>query len=121
MSDPIVTFFDAWQLEAADDRLRRIRESVIENVVYNDPRTPEAIHGVPELDAYVGMFAANAPGWAASVVACDEIAGVHRATVAFGGPGPDGKDKVQHGQYFIEKDGDRLSRLVGFAGLGSPA
>ena len=43
------------------------------------------------------MFSANAPGWTAKVVKTDEVGGAVRATVAFGGMGPDGKEMVQHG------------------------
>ena len=65
------------------------------------------------------MFSANAPGWAAKVVGTDTTGGMTRATVAFGGKGPDGKDMTQLGQYFVETDGDRISRMVGFVGTGT--
>jgi hypothetical protein len=70
------------------------------------------------LNNYVGMFSANAPGWSAKVIKTDMVAGVTRVTVAFGGKGSDGSEQVQLGQYFVEKNGDLVSRMVGFVGTG---
>ncbi|NRD74546.1 hypothetical protein HQQ94_15135 [Shewanella sp. VB17] len=64
------------------------------------------------------MFSANAPGWSAKVVKSDTVSGVTRVTVAFGGMGPDGSEQVQLGQYFLEKNGELVSRMVGFVGTG---
>ncbi|MCG8670512.1 MAG: hypothetical protein MI867_13930 [Pseudomonadales bacterium] len=118
MSDCITTFFDAWQIEDAELRLTKINSSVTEAIKYNDPRTPETVNGIAALNAYVGMFSANAPGWSAKVIKSDTIAEVTRVTVAFGGMGPDGSEQVQLGQYFVEKDGDLVSRMIGFVGTG---
>lgn len=118
MSDSIATFFEAWQVKDDELRLAKINSSVMEAIEYADPRTPETITGIPALNSYVGMFSANAPGWSAKVVKSDTVAGVTRVTVAFGGPGPDGSEQLQHGQYFVETDGDLVSRMVGFVGTG---
>jgi len=64
------------------------------------------------------LFSANAPGWSATVVATDTTANMTRATVAFSGEGPDGSEQTQLGQYFVEKDGELISRMVGFVGIG---
>ena len=120
MTDQIDTFFSAWQLESAEERLARITSAVASDVSYVDPRMPNPISGVDALNDYVGMFSANAPGWSAIVVASDSSGGVTRATVAFGGPGPDGTEQTQLGQYFVESDGDQISRMVGFVGVGMP-
>lgn len=64
------------------------------------------------------MFSANAPGWTAKVELSDTVSGVTRATVAFGGKGADGQDMVQYGQYFVEMEGDLISRMIGFVGTG---
>ena len=119
MSDPISTFFDAWQMDDADARHANIASAVTSDVQYDDPRTQETISGVNALSEYVAMFSANAPGWSAKVVATDTVAGMTRATVAFGGMGPDGSEMVQHGQYFIETEGGHISRMVGFVGVGN--
>ncbi len=120
MSDPISTFFDAWQLESDNERLEKITSAVTANVQYDDPRAPQTVQGIDALNEYVGMFSANAPGWSAKVIGSDSTAGMTRATVAFGGIGPDGNEMVQHGQYFVELDGDLISRMVGFVGTGAP-
>ena len=119
MADPIVTFFEAWELEASDARQEKITSAVTKTIQYDDPRTPETVNGIEALNEYVGMFSANAPGWSAKVIASDTTAGMTRATVAFGGMGPDGKEMVQHGQYFVETDGNLISRMVGFVGTGA--
>jgi hypothetical protein len=54
------------------------------------------------------------------VVNLSTIGTSHRATVAFGGMGPDGKEMVQHGQYFADMESDKIARMVGFVGIGEP-
>lgn len=46
MSDSISIFFEAWQLESAEVRLKRITDAVTANIQYDDPRTPETIDGI---------------------------------------------------------------------------
>jgi hypothetical protein len=121
MTDQINTFFSAWQLESREERLKIITDAVASSIVYVDPRTPEPITSISALNEYLGAFSANAPGWSAKVMASDTIAGVTRATVAFSGKGPDGNEQMQLGQYFVESDGDMISRMVGFVGIGAPA
>lgn len=118
MSDSIATFFDAWQIEEPETQLATIKNAVTESIRYHDPRTPETLIGIEALSQYVAMFIANAPGWSAKVVKSDTIGDVTRVTVAFGGAGPDGNEQVQLGQYFVEKDGELVSRMVGFVGTG---
>ena len=118
MSDPISTFFDAWQLDSANARVEKITSAVTPSIKYDDPRTPQTLNGIDALNEYVGLFTANAPGWSAKVVGSDTTAGMIRATVAFSGSGPDGKAMVQLGQYFVEFDGEHISRMVGFVGTG---
>lgn len=120
MSDSISTFFDAWEIEDANIRFKKISSVVTENIQYDDPRTQETLNGIDALNSYVGMFCANAPGWSAKVVRCDTTGSMTRATVVFSGMGPDGSENVQYGQYFVENDGDRISRMVGFVGTGNP-
>lgn len=118
MSDPISTFFETWQITDANERHTKITSAVSNDIHYDDPRTSETIKGIDALSNYVGMFSANAPGWSAKVVKKDTIGGMTRATIAFSGMGADGVEKVQLGQYFVEKEGDLISRMVGFVGTG---
>lgn len=118
MSDCITTFFEAWQIEDAEIRLAKLNSAVTEVIQYDDPRTPKTVMGIAALNNYVGMFSANAPGWSAKVIKADAVAGITRVTVAFCGMGPEGSEQVQLGQYFVEKEGDLVSRMVGFVGTG---
>ena len=118
MPDPIATFFDSWEMAEADLRLNKITSAVTKNIQYCDPRTSETITGIEALSDYVGMFSANAPGWKAKLVKSDSISTMTRCTVAFSGIGPDGDEKVQLGQYFVELDEGLVSRMVGFVGTG---
>ena len=118
MDTLISAFFDAWSITDAENRAAKIASAVSDSIQYDDPRTPATITGISKLADYVGMFSANAPGWTAKLVKADSIAGTTRATIAFGGMGPDGKEMVQLGQYFIEYKDEKISRMVGFAGTG---
>jgi len=116
--DSIAIFFEAWQIQDPELRSAKIQSAVTEEVSYDDPRTPDTLKGISALTDYVGMFSANAPGWSAKVIKSDTVGGVTRVTVAFGGKAPDGSEQVQLGQYYVEKEGDLISRMVGFVGTG---
>lgn len=98
--------------------MAKINSSVTKCTRHDDPRTPETLKGIDALSNYIAMFSSNAPGWSAGVLKSDTIASVTRVTVAFGGIGPDGSEQRQLGQYFIEKEGDLVARMVGFVGTG---
>jgi len=106
----------------ADDKARAVAIASVyaKDGTYADPRSDGSLTGLKAIAAYVNMFSANAPGWTAKVVKSDESAGLTRVTIAFGGMGPDGKEMVQHGQYFAELDGTKITRMVGFVGTGAP-
>jgi hypothetical protein len=118
MSEQISSFFDAWAIEDERARNEKIASVLSDHAQYDDPRTPDTLVGIKAVSDYVGRFAASAPGWSANVIKEDTTAGKHRVTVAFGGLGPDGNAVVQHGQYFVELDGDLITRMVGFVGTG---
>lgn len=120
MSDPITGFFQAWQVEDANARLEIITQSVVKDIEYSDPRTPECLSGIKALNDYVGLFSSNAPGWTARVVKTDTNTSITRVTVAFSGQGPDGIQQTQYGQYFIEQNSELITRMIGFVGTGEP-
>ncbi len=120
MTNSISTFFDAWGLTDDAARLDAITQVFAGSGTYADPRSPETLHGPEAIAGYVNMFSANAPGWTAKVVTTSETAGMTRATVAFGGMGPDGTEMVQHGQYFVDMQDDKITRMIGFVGIGAP-
>ena len=119
MADQISTFFNAWRLESSDERRSQIVSAVTDSVEYHDPRTPQTLKGIDALNDYVSMFAESAPGWSATVVGSDTAAGLIRANVAFSGKGPDGNKVIQIGQYFVETEGNLISRMIGFVGVGA--
>jgi hypothetical protein len=120
MSTAIETFFEAWGMADDAARAKAIASVYSTQGSYADPRSPDTLIGPDAITTYVSMFSANAPGWTARVVKTDEIAGLTRSTVAFGGMGPDGKEMVQHGQYFTELDAGKITRMTGFVGTGAP-
>lgn len=120
MADPIELFFDAWGMSDEASRAETIRSVYASGGSYADPRSDGVLSGPDAIAHYVSAFSANAPGWTAKVVKSDATAGAIRATVAFGGKGPDGTEMVQHGQYFAEMDGAKIVRMTGFVGTGAP-
>ncbi|WP_293450017.1 nuclear transport factor 2 family protein [Planktotalea sp.] len=120
MSECISTFFDAWGMRDDSPRLDTIAAAFASEGNYADPRSPEPLTGAAAIAGYVNNFSAGALGWTASVVNLSSTGTSHRVTVAFGGMGPDGKEMVQHGQYFTDVDGDKITRMVGFVGTGAP-
>lgn len=117
MQTVIERFFEAWSHEDASSRTAMIRLALSETATYSDPRSDGRLVGVEVISDYVGQFSANAPGWSAVVESVDEVNGYAKATVAFGGPGPDGEHMAQLGTYFAEADdNDLLIALAGFVG-----
>lgn len=52
--------------------------------------------------------------------AWDMDSDVDRAAANASAYATDGKEMVQHGQYFVDLDGDKISPMVGFVGTGAP-
>jgi ketosteroid isomerase-like protein len=109
------TFFSAWS--EADDaaRLAIIRDVVTDGCTYDDPRSPGVLTGDAAIADYVGNFARMAVGASVVVVKTDLRGACERATIAF--RMADGME--QTGQYFIDHDGDKIARVVGFVGTGA--
>lgn len=120
ISEPLQTFFSAWSMTDAEARAATLARSLADRATYADPRSEGVLRGLDAISAYVGMFSANAPGWTAEVVISDTIGDMTRATVAFGGMGPDGGQMVQHGQYFANVSDGKITAMTGFVGTGTP-
>ena len=119
MTSALDTFFSAWSEQDPAARAALISEAIAEPFLYSDPRSGGRLDGLDAVADYVGNFSANAPGWTATVESTAEVNGYVRATVAFGGMGPDGSQMVQHGTYFADTDAEgRLTLLAGFVGTG---
>lgn len=116
MADAISTFFDAWSVADPTKRLELIRASMAGSPHYCDPRTASPLTDIDAINEYIGTFSASAPGATAKIVKSDETCGMIRATIAFEMP----NGMVQHGQYFVDLDAEKITRLVGFVGTGTP-
>ncbi|MEO0357630.1 MAG: nuclear transport factor 2 family protein [Pseudomonadota bacterium] len=112
----IETFFSGW---GADDstRVAAVTAAFGSSVYYADPQCPAPMTDVSALEQMVAMFGQHMPGGSAEVVKIDAHNGHARATVAFTKDGV----AMMHGHYFADFDADeKLVRLVGFPGLGTP-
>ncbi|MCH2163220.1 MAG: nuclear transport factor 2 family protein [Marinovum sp.] len=118
MSDSITTFFDAWGMSDDAARAAAISTTFASEGTYTDPRSSGTLTGPEAITEYVTAFSANAPGWTAQVTKLDQTGPYARATVTFGGKGPDGSEMKQNGQYFAKLDGDTITEMVGFVGTG---
>jgi len=116
MSDAINSFFTAWAIEDDAQRDGQLRGSLGSEILYADPRTQAPLTTVDDVVGYVGQFSKMAPGMPVSVAATSSTLTYARATVQFGAG-----DQVQWGQYTADLDANgKITRLVGFVGLGAP-
>ena len=117
MTDFVESFFAAWGEPDADARANALRSTLAEPFSYQDPRMPDPTSDTEELISYVAMYTQAMPGATARAVHQSCTGALTRATVEFAMP--DGNKQL--GQYFIEHDTKgRLTRLIGFAGMGTP-
>lgn len=117
MTQAIESFFAAWGEPDAEIRANMLRAVVSPQLYYVDPRVTDPITTLDALIDYIGMYSQFAPGATAKVVQLSRTAGHTRASVAFGMPEAD----PQLGQYFFEFDDEsRVTRMIGFVGLGEP-
>ncbi len=116
MTEAVQTFFAAWSVTDAQERRKMLAGILGPGASYADPRTPNAVSDLDALNDYIGMFVENAPGATAKVVKSDTILQSERATIAF----EMANGMVQHGQYFVDFDGEKITRMVGFVGTGTP-
>lgn len=118
MTDPITAFFSAWSMTDTAARQAVLSQSAAPDISYADPRSPNVLTGLDQVNSYLAAFSEMAPGMAARVIDDAAVQGSHRVTVAFGMPG---SDQAQRGQYFVELATDgKIARMVGFAGMGEP-
>jgi len=117
MNDSMTTFFNAWGIIDDAPRLEAISAAFKSDDKYAVPRSPDALRGPAAIASYVYNFSAGAPNCTAKVVNISAVGTSHRAAVATGGMEPDGKEMLQHSQYFADMDGDKITRMVG---IGEP-
>ena len=116
MPDCLNTFFSAWGDPSPESRAEKSRAALASEFYYADPNAPDAITDFDAYLAYVKIYGDMMPDGSARVVGIAQHHGHARATVAFCKDGT----PMQHGQYFADIKDGKITRLVGFAGLGEP-
>ena len=115
MTTSINDFFTAWTNADGDARVALISGAMAEGAFYADPRTDAPMTDATAIADYVGMFASM--GMPVTVVNLSTTLTHVRATVQFG----EG-DQGQMGQYCVDLDAaGKITRMVGFAGMGEPS
>ena len=110
-------FFTAWGEADQAKQAEVVAAAVTADMRYADPMTDAPLTGPDAVAGYISQFIQMVPGASATVVDCCERDGIARITVEF--RMPDGAAKP--GQYFGQTDDTgRITRLVGYAGLGVP-
>jgi predicted SnoaL-like aldol condensation-catalyzing enzyme len=118
MTDIFDSLFSAWGDPSPEGRAAKTDAALGPEFYYADPNTPEPVVGRDSYLAYITQFANMMPGATAKVVAVSEHNGFARATVDFlqadGSP-------MMRGQYFADITDGKVSRLIGFTGMGEPS
>ena len=116
MTKSLEDFFSAWAIADADARGAQVSGTLGDSITYIDPRTEAPLTNPDAVIAYVGGFSQMAPGMAVSVVHESNSLNHARVAVQFG----EG-ERSQMGQYVADLDDNgKITRLVGFAGMGTP-
>ena len=116
MTDTLETLFSAWGDPSADGRADKTDAAIGSKFYYVDPNVPAPITGRDDYLAYIAKFGEMMPGASASVVAVSAHNDHARATVDFLKDG----NRMMRGQYFADLDDGRITRLIGFTGMGEP-
>lgn len=116
MNDCITTFFSAWGDPDPASRASKTAASAAPSLYYNDPNAPAPIVGVDGYLAYIASFSEMAPGASAQVAHIDANDACARITVNF----VFGPNMAKRGQYFAEIADDKITRIIGFTGMGEP-
>jgi len=116
MTDILETLFSAWGDPSDDGRAAKTDAAIGTSFFYADPNTSDPITGRDAYLAYIAQFGEMMPGASAKVVAVSNHHGFSRATVDFLKDGT----QMMRGQYFADITEGRITRLIGFPGMGEP-
>jgi hypothetical protein len=116
MTDCFHTLFSAWGNPSPDARAAATDAAIGSEFYYCDPNAPAPIDSRDDYLAYIKMFGDMAPGAVAKVVNVSEKHGHARITVDF----IINQDMTQRGQYFADLQDGKITRIIGFAGMGEP-
>lgn len=116
MNDLLDILFSAWGDPSADGRAAKTDAAIGPNFYYADPNSPGPVIGRDAYLSYIAQFGKMMPGASAKVVAVSAHNDHARATVNFLKDG----NRMMRGQYFADLKGGKISRLIGFPGMGEP-
>lgn len=117
MTDIFETLFSAWGDPSPEERATKTDAVLGPDFYYADPNTAKVVVGRDRYLAYITQFAAMMPGATAKVVAVSEHNGFARATVDFL---MENGTAMMRGQYFADINDGKITRLIGFTGMGEP-
>ena len=110
------TLFSAWGDPSPDGRAAKTDAAIGPGFFYADPNIPSPVTGRDAYLAYIAQFGEMMPGASANVVTVSDHHGFARATVDFLRDG----ESMMRGQYFADITDGRITRLIGFVGMGEP-
>lgn len=116
MNDLLDTLFSAWGDPSADGRAAKTDAAIGPDFYYADPNGPGPVTGRDAYLGYLAQFGEMMPGGSAKVVNVSAHNGHARATVDFLKDG----NRMMRGQYFADLKDGKISRLIGFPGMGEP-
>lgn len=116
MNELLETLFSAWGDPSADGRASKTDAAIAPDFYYADPNSPGPITGRDGYLAYIAQFGEMMPGATARVVAVAAHNDHARATVDFLRDG----EHMMRGQYFADMKDGKITRLIGFTGMGEP-
>jgi hypothetical protein len=117
MTDCIYAFFSAWGDPSPESRAQKTDAAGSPKFYYSDPNAPAPLTDSDAYLTYLAMFGDMAPGATARVVAVDARDSFARITVDF----VITQSMIKRGQYFADLAEGKITRIIGFAGMGEPS
>lgn len=114
MTECVHTLFSAWGDPSGDGRAEKTDAAIGTPFYYADPNTPEPLRDRTSYLDHIAKFSDMMPGASVKVAAISTTHTHVRATVDFlkdGAP-------MMRGQYFADVKDGKITRLIGFPGLG---
>ena len=111
-------FFSAWGQADPAERQTTLTACMTPDATYADPHCPGPMRGVDAVANMLSAFSENMPGATARPLGTPSSHnGFLRTTVSFENNGAE----MMRGQYFAQRDGDKLCQVIGFVGMGDDA
>ena len=116
--DLLTRFFSAWGQSDASARRETLVACMTPDGVYADPHCPAAMVGIDAVAQMLQAFSDNMPGGSARPIGePSSHNGYIRSAISFESNGAE----MMRGQYFTQRDGNKLVQIIGFVGMGEVA